>query len=221
LRPASLHQTALAALLAAALALPGAEARADGPRTPFVVARGHSLFGAPWRVKFGEERGHGGEPDYATFLFSVGDSAERKEHESGFYESIPLPLPRAFTFDGIFGGEFDSFDERDVAGTAGPRVARIAVTAADGSVFETRPLRAPSRLLGRFPSLRRFRFFDLFFPAAAEPISISAYDRAGKLLESRPGPSAAAPKAADSPQRFVRDPDGYRIELIERAGGGY
>jgi hypothetical protein len=179
------------------------------------------LFGAPWRVKFGEEWGYGGEPNYATFLFSVGDSAERRDHESGFFQSIPLPLPRSFTFHGIFGSEFDSFDERDVAGTAGPRVTRIAVTAADGSVFETRALRAPSRLLGRFPSLRRFRFFDLFFPAAAEPISISAYDRAGNLLESQRGPSAAAPRRLIRPRRFVRDPDGYRIELIERAGGGY
>jgi hypothetical protein len=177
-------------VISAAVALPAGEAVADGPRTPFVVARGHTLFGAPWRVRFGEERAPGPGPDYATFLFSVGDEEEREEHESGFYESIPLPLPRSFTFDGVFGGEFDAFPEADVAGTAGPLVARIAVKMADGSVAETAPVRAPSRRVKHHPRLGRFRFFDVFFPDSAEPVSISAYDRAGKLLERRQGPDA-------------------------------
>jgi hypothetical protein len=187
-----LRRTALVALVFATMAVPAAEAHADGPRTPFVVARGHSLFGAPWRIRFGEEQGYGRKPSYATFLFSVGDSIERKEHEGGFYASIPLPLPRTFTFDATFGSEFDSFAEADLAGTAGPRVTRIAVKMADGSALEADLLRAPSRLLERYPKLSRFRFFDLFFPIAAEPVSVSAYDRAGKLLESRRGPGAAA-----------------------------
>jgi hypothetical protein len=181
------------------MAAPAAKARADGPRTPFVVVRGHSLFGAPWRIRFGEERGYGREPDYATFLFSVGDSTERKEHDGGFYASIPLPLPRVFTFDAIFGSEFDGFAEADLAGTAGPRVARIAVKMSDGSALEADLLRAPSRLLERHPRLSRFRFFDLFFPIDDEPVSVSAYDHAGKLLESRGGPGATAPAAAIPP----------------------
>jgi hypothetical protein len=164
--------------------------RADGPRTPFVVARGHSLFGAPWRVRFGEERTPGPSPDYATFLFSVGSAEEREEHDSGFYESIPLPVPRSFTFDAVFGGEFDNFPESDLAGTAGPRVARIAVKMADGSVSEALPLPAPSRLIKRHPKLARLRFFDIFFPSSAEPVSVSAYDRGGNPLERRRGPGA-------------------------------
>jgi hypothetical protein len=190
-KPSRLRRIAFVTLSFAALALPAASARADGPRTPFVVARGHSFFQAPWRVRFGEERTSGPGPDYATFLFSVGDEEERKEHSGGFYESIPLPLPRSFTFDPVFGSEFDNFPEADVAGTAGPRVARIAVDMADGSVFEAVPVRAPNRLLGRHPRLARFRFFDIFFPISAEPVSISAYDRAAKLLERRRGPGAA------------------------------
>jgi hypothetical protein len=180
-----LRPTALVALILAAMALPTAEARADGPRTPIVVARGHSLFGAPWRIRFGEEQGPGGEPDYATFLFSVGDTKEREEHEGGFYASIPLPLRRSFTFDATFGSEFDSFAEADMAGTAGPRLARLALKMADGAVLEAELLRAPSRLLKHHPRLSRFRFFDLFFPIAAEPVAISAYGRDGKLLEKR------------------------------------
>jgi hypothetical protein len=173
------------------LTLPAATARADGPRTPFVVARGQSLFGAPWRIRFGEERTPGPGPDYATFYFSVGTAEEREEHESGFYESIPLPVPRSFTFDAVFGGEFDNFPESDLAGTAGPRVARIAVKMADGSVVEAVPLPAPNRLVRRYPKLTRLRFFDIFFPSSAEPASVSAYDHADNLLEKRRGPGAA------------------------------
>ncbi|MBA3865067.1 MAG: hypothetical protein H0X42_01770 [Solirubrobacterales bacterium] len=127
----------------------------------------------------------------------MGDSTERDEYEGGFYASIPLPLPRTFTFDAIFGSEFDRYAEADLAGTAGPRVARIAVKMADGSALEADLLRAPSRLLARHPRLSRFRFFDLFFPISAEPVSVSAYDRAGKLLESRRGPGATPRRHRD------------------------
>ena len=184
-------RAALVVVSLAVLTLPVATARADGPRTPFVVARGHSLFGAPWRVRFGEERTPGPRPDYATFYFSVGPAEERKEHEGGFFESIPVPVLRSFTFDAVFGGEFDNFPEADVAGTAGPLVARVTVQMADGSVVEAVPLRAPSRLLEGHPRLAHFRFFDIFFPNSADPTSIAAYDRAGKLLERQPRHGAA------------------------------
>jgi hypothetical protein len=42
-------------------------------------------------------------------------------------------------------------------------------------------------VLARHPRLRRFRFFDLFFPDTAEPASVSAYGRQGQLLEQRRG----------------------------------
>jgi hypothetical protein len=177
-------------LILAGLALPVPGARADGPRTPFVVARGHSLFGAPWRVRFGEEQRDGPEPDYATFLFSVGTSTEVDEYEGGYYSSIPVPLRRSFTFDAIFGSDFDRFTEADLAGTAGSQVARLVVKMADGSTPEAELLPAPARLVKSHPRLSRFRFFDLFFPAAAEPVSISVYNRAGKLLQRRRGPAA-------------------------------
>jgi hypothetical protein len=183
---ARLRRIALAACLA--LAWPTTAARADGPRTPFVVARGHSLHGVPWQIRFGEERGH---PDYATFLFSIGDAAERRDDESGFYSSIPLPLPRAFPFDATFGSDLDRFPEADMAGTTGPRVARLAVKMADGSIYEAELLRARAKLLRRFPELTRFRFFDLFYPESAEPALISAYGRGGVLLKRERGPAAA------------------------------
>lgn len=163
-----------------------AGAQADGPRTRTVVAHGRSLYGAPWQIRFGEERGHGGEPDYATFRFMVGTRAERQECVGcGFYSSIPLPLPRDFTFNANFGSEFDRFSEADMAGTAGPLVARLALTMADGSEVDAELLRAPSRVLTRYPRLGRFRFFDLFYPDTAEPVSVSAYGRHDTLLEKR------------------------------------
>jgi hypothetical protein len=159
---------------------------ADNPRTRSVVARGNSLYGAPWQIRFGEEPGYGGEPDYATFRFMVGTQAEREECDGcGFYSSIPLPLPRNFTFNGTFGSEFDRYPERDMAGTAGPLVSRLTMKMADGSELEADLLRAPSRLVARHPRLSRFRFFDLFFPDTAEPVSVFAYGREGQLLEKR------------------------------------
>jgi hypothetical protein len=177
----------LIVLAVVATAWPATVARADGPRTRTVVAHGRSLFGAPWQIRFGEEPGYGGEPDYATFRFLVGDKAERKECDGcGFYSSIPLPLPRSFTFDGTLGGEFDRYPEGDFAGTAGPLVSRLAMKMADGSEVEAQLLQAPSRVVARYPRLIRFRFFDLFYPDNAEPVSIAAYGRNGKLLERRP-----------------------------------
>jgi hypothetical protein len=167
----------------AAIVLPVAGARADGPRTPTVVARGHSLFGAPWQIKFGEERSHGSEPDYATFLFSVGSRAEQDECECGYYSSIPLPLSPKFAVTPTFGSEFDRFAEGDMSGIAGPHVARLALKLSDGSVLDAELLRAPERVLEGHPRLRRFRFFDLFFPIANEPLSFAAYGKHGQLLE--------------------------------------
>jgi hypothetical protein len=179
------RRTALLALVLA-LALPAAAARADGPRTPIAVAHGHTLYGAPWSIGCGEEPGYGGEPDYATCLFSVGTQTEREEDDGGgFFESIPLPLPRAFTFDGVFGSDIDNFPEGGFSGTAGPLVARLALTMADGSVVEAELLRAPPRVLAHHPRLGRFRFFQLFFTDTEEPMSISVYDRQGRRLEKR------------------------------------
>jgi hypothetical protein len=178
------RRTALAALILA-LALPAAAARADGPRTPIAVAHGHSLYGAPWSIRCGEEPGYGDEPDYVACRFSVGTRVERQEDDGGgYFSSIPLPLPRAFPFDGTF-GDFDRFPEDDFSGTAGPLVTRLALKMADGSVLEAELLRAPSRVLAHHPRLGRFRFFDLFFPDTTEPISISAYGRDGQLLKKQ------------------------------------
>jgi hypothetical protein len=168
------------------LALPAAMARADGPRTPIAVAHGHTLYGAPWSIRCGEEPKAGPEPDYLTCRFSVGTQAEREEDDGGgFFSSIPLPLPRAFPFDGIFGSDFDSFPEGGFTGTAGPLVTRLAMKMADGSVLEAELIRAPTRVLVHHPRLGRFRFFEMFFPDTAEPVSISAYGRQGQLLEKR------------------------------------
>jgi hypothetical protein len=179
--PRSRRIVLLALILA--VALPVGVARADGPKTPFVVARGHSLFGAPWQIRFGEEPGYGGGPAHATFLFSVGDRAEQEECDCGYYSSIPLPVVRAFTFDPTFGSEFDRFEESDMSGAAGPRVRRIALTMSDGSVLEAELLPAPTRLIKRHPRLRPIRFFDLFFPNTDEPISVAGYGAQGKLLQ--------------------------------------
>jgi hypothetical protein len=169
-----------------ALALPAAAAQADGPRTPITVAHGHSLYGAPWSIRCGEEPKPGPKPDYLTCHFSVGTKAEHEEIEGGgYFSSTPLPLPRSFPFDGTFGGDFDNYEESDFSGITGPLVTRLALKMKDGSVVEADLLRAPKRVVARHPRIGRFRFFDVFFPNTAEPTSIAVYGRSGDLIEKR------------------------------------
>jgi hypothetical protein len=78
-----------------------------------------------------------------------------------------------------------------MSGTTGPRVSRLVVKMADGSTYEAELLRAPGRVLRRFPRLARFRFFELFFPESAEPVLVSAYARGGALIRRERGPAAA------------------------------
>jgi hypothetical protein len=178
-----------AAALAGALALLlPATTTADGPRTPFVVAHGKSLYGVPWRIRMGEEAHRlppsagnpGREVRTATLWFSIGDPSE---NESGYFSSFPIPILRSFVFHANRGSGVDDFPESDTSGYANRRVERLVATMSDGSslTFETQV--PPERLSDRHHWLRRLRFFDQFYPADIEPTSIAAYDRAGDLLE--------------------------------------
>lgn len=181
---------AAALAVAFALVLPAA-ANADGPRAPFVVARGKSLYGVAWRIRMGEETGRLVKPDgtsgpkvqTATLWFSIGDPAE---NDAGYFSSFPLPIPRAFVFQGTKGSEIDDFPESDTSGMANRRVASLVATMSDDSTLEFETQLPPKRLSDRHHWLRRVRFFDQFYPAGIEPTSIAAYDRAGKLLERQP-----------------------------------
>jgi hypothetical protein len=170
-----------------ALLLP-AVATADGPRTPFVVAHGKSLYGVAWRIRMGEETHRLVTPEgrlgpkirEATLWFSIGDPPESG---AGYFSSFSLPIPRGFVFHANQGSDVDDFPESDTSGFANRRVAKLVATMSDGSslTFETQV--PPKRLSNRHHWLRRLRFFDQFYPADIEPTSISAYDRAGELLE--------------------------------------
>ena len=176
-------QACATALLALTLIGP-ALAAADGPRTPFVVARGKSLYGVPWRIKMGEEPSYGkGLPRYANLIFSIGTPNERNE---GYGSSFPLPVPRAFTFSANSGSEVDAFPEADTSGFASRRVVKLVATMSDGPPLTFETQLAPTALSNRFHWLRRVRFFDQFYPAEIEPTEISAYDRAGRLLDRQP-----------------------------------
>jgi hypothetical protein len=157
---------------------------ADGPLTPYVVARGKSLYGVPWRIRMGEEPSHGkGLPRYANLIFSIGSPSERNE---GYGSSFPLPIPRAFTLHANSGSDIDAFPESDTSGFAGCRVVKLVATMSEGSPLTFETQLPPTALSNRFHWLRRIRFFDQFYPAGIEPTEISAYDRAGRLLDRRP-----------------------------------
>jgi hypothetical protein len=178
----------LAAVLA--LLVPAA-ASADGPRTPFLIAHGKSLYGVAWRIRMGEESSRSiapnGEPGtrvrQATLWFSIGDP---HESEAGYFSTFPLPIPRAFVFHANSGSDVDEFPESDTSGFANRRVASLVATMSDGSTLTFETQLPPKHLSDRHHWLRRVRFFDQFYPAGIEPTSIAAYDRAGKLLERQP-----------------------------------
>ena len=171
------------ALLVSAFLCPGTTI-ADGPRTPYVVARGKSLYGVPWRIRMGEEPSYGRGPRYANLYFSLGNPSER--NEAGLYSSFPLPISHAFTFHATSGSDIDSFPESDSCGFAARRVAKLVATMSEGPPLTFETQLAPTALSNRFHWLRGVRFFDQFYPAGIEPTEISAYDRAGRLLVRQP-----------------------------------
>ena len=176
---------ATGALLALVVLFGSGTAAADGPKTPYVVAKGRSLYGVPWRIRMGEEPSYGkGQPRYANLYFSLGRPDER--NEAGSFSSFPLPIPRAFTFHATSGSAIDSFPESDTSGFANRRAAKLVATMSEGPPLTFETQMAPPSLSNRFHWLRRVRFFDQFYAAGIEPTEISAYDQAGKLLDRQP-----------------------------------
>jgi len=168
---------ALAVVAAAAFFVPGgASACGCGEFRGVVVAHGSSLYGAPWRIKAILPRDSG--PEYAMFGFSIAEGGE-----SGYFTSMPRPIPRAFVLTASRGSGVDEFPEADVSGITAGRVTRLQVELDDGQALETEPLRAPERFRNRFHWLRGLRFYDLFFPEDQEPIRVTALDAQGKVLE--------------------------------------
>ncbi len=173
------------ALLALVLFGGPGTAAADGPKTPYVVAKGKSLYGVPWRIRMGEEPSYGrGLPRYANLYFSLGRPSEK--NEAGLYSSFPLPLSPAFVFHATSGSDIDSFPESDSCGFASRRAVKLIATMSDGTSLTFETQLAPTALSNRFHWLRRVRFFDQFYPAGVEPTEISAYDRGGRLLDRQP-----------------------------------
>ncbi len=176
--------TATGTLIALLLFGPGT-ATADGPRTPYVVAKGKSLYGLPWRIRMGEEPAYGnGLPRYANLYFSLGKRGE--SNEAGSFSSFPLPIPRTFTFHATSGSDIDSFPESDTSGFANRRAVKLVATMSEGPPLTFETQLAPTSLSNRFRWLRRVRFFDQFYPAGIELTEISAYTRAGRLLDRQP-----------------------------------
>jgi hypothetical protein len=62
----------------------------------------------------------------------------------------------------------------------------LVATMSEGPPLTFETQLAPAALRKRFHWLRGVRFFDQFYPAGIEPTEISAYDRAGQLLDRQP-----------------------------------
>jgi len=182
--PAVARVAVAGAFLAVAL-IASQKAAADGPRTPHVVAHGKSLYGVPWRIRMGEETSAGKGPRrYATLFFSIGRPGEL--NEAGYFSTFPLLIFRGFVLHATSGSQIDSFPEADTSGYVSRRAVKLVATMSEGPPLELETQLAPAALRKRFPWLRAVRFFDQFYPDGIEPTALSAYDRAGQLLERQP-----------------------------------
>jgi hypothetical protein len=170
-------------LLAAVLLLAPASSCACGPEPRFLVAHGTSPNGAPWEIRAEESAASRTSPRGALLQFSTGDPEE--SNGLGYFSSFGLPIPRGFAFHANSGSGLYPELEGDVSGFAAAR-ARLVAKMSDGSRIEIETQRAPEGLRKRFPWLRGLAFFDQFYPAAIEPVAITAYGRDGHLLSRQP-----------------------------------
>ena len=157
---------------------------ACGPEARFVVAHGTSPNGAPWRIKVDQMAATPGQGRSALFEFTSGDPDD--SNGSGYFSSIGLPISRALVFHAVSGSGVYPELEGDVSGFAQGRAARLVAKMTDGSFVEIETHRAPKKLHRRFPWLRGLVFFDQFYPAAIEPVEITAYGRDGRVLSRQP-----------------------------------
>jgi hypothetical protein len=162
----------------------GSSACACGPSARFVVAKGTSPNGAPWRIKADEEKGTRFSPRNALLEFSTGSPDEY--NGAGYFSSFGLPIPRGFVFHANSGSGVYPELEGDVSGYARPRAVRLVAKMSAGPPIEIETQRAPERLRERFPWLRGLVFFDQFYAAEIEPVAITAYGRDGRVLSRQP-----------------------------------
>jgi hypothetical protein len=120
----------------------------------------------------------------ASLQFSIGEPGETSG--AGYFAGFPLPVPRRIVFSASLGNEIDAYPEGDVSGFAARRVAKLVAKMSDGSRLVIETQTAPIRLTERFHWLGGLRFFDQFYPANIEPLTISAYGRSGRLLKRSP-----------------------------------
>lgn len=154
----------------------------DGPSAPYVVARGKSLYGIPWRIKTGEEKA--GNRRQATFWFSVG--TPEQPNDAGYFSTLGLPISRSFILTANSGSGIDPQKEGDVSGIASRRATSLTATMSHGPPLEIHIQVASETLRERYPWLRGLEFFDQYFPADNEVMRVTAYDRSGHVLQVVP-----------------------------------
>jgi hypothetical protein len=174
----------LIALLVLGLgALPGAApACACSESQGFVVARGKSLYGVPWRIKASPPRTDSLGRRGVEFHF---DMLPPAFFGVGYFKGMRLPIPEGLLFSAGMGSDLDPYPESELSGLAGRGVATLTMKMSDGQLITFHPLLAPRSLRQRFPWLGRLRFFYRFFPAQLEPLSLTAFDADGQVIARR------------------------------------
>jgi hypothetical protein len=176
--------TSAMAFAAALLLLPvtASACGCEGPSTPYLVARGKSVYGIPWRIRAGEGRFDGVRQ--ATFGFNVG--TREQPNDAGYFSTLRLPVARGFVLNASPGSGIDPRKEGDVSGVATRRAVRLTATMSQGPPLEIDVQTAPPVLRERHPWLRGLEFFDQWFTGDAQVERVTAYGRSGRVLEVVP-----------------------------------
>lgn len=169
----------LAVLMTAVLGTGASSACGCGEFKGFVVARGESLYGVPWRIEASHPHTDASGRRGVEFAFEFDPPASP---ESGYFKGMNLPISKRLVFSANAGSEVDPYPEGDVSGVTGSRAATLRVAMSDGGELLIEPQLASPRLRERFPWLRRLRFFDYFFAAGPQPVRITAFDSTGSVL---------------------------------------
>jgi hypothetical protein len=169
---------ALMAALAVAAAMPSVASakhhrakhhRVEAP----VIASGATAFGVPWQATASN----------GSILFSV-DS--RNRYKRGWLDRLSLPSTPPNVFTARVRPNIDPRPEEELAGTASPNVAMLAVHMADGSILEVYPTAPPPSAQNRLHFLSQIQVFDAFFPSGGpQPQTITAFDANNNVLAER------------------------------------
>jgi len=148
----------------------------DCSRKATRVAHGRSPGGLPWEIT-AVASGKGGLLHF--------DLLKPAFPDAGWSAGVPGKLAKGFFFVAVGGSGLGPTREADLSGYTRKSVRTLRVTMQDGTVLDISPALVPKKARKRHPWLRKLRVFDRFFPDTLNPVSASALDSSGAVLQTK------------------------------------